>query len=104
MTQDELEAKNRLEGILSSNPELSKFADFIKTASTNENLAYEDVITKYWLSTSDKLAKAKSRVMPWNNTVEEKGKWVNDLTDEERENFQKKYKGNWMYTEESRFW
>lgn len=100
MTQDELEARNKLESILSSNPELNKFADFIKTASTNENLAYEDVITKYGLSTSDKLAKAKWRVMPWNNTVEEKDKWVFDLTDEEWQAFQKREMWNGMYSEQ----
>lgn len=89
ITREELEAQKKLDEVLNYNPELSKFADFIKTAAQNENLAYEDVIQKYWLSTSDKLAKAKSRSLPWNNLEQPKDKWVFDLTEEEWVAFQK---------------
>jgi len=89
ITKEELEAQKKLDEVLNYNPELSKFADFIKTAAQNENLAYEDVIQKYWLSTSDKLAKAKSRSLPWNNLEQPKDKWVFDLTEEEWVAFQK---------------
>lgn len=89
ITREELESQSKFNDILAYNPELSKFADFIKTAAQNENLAYEDVIQKYWLSTSDKLAKAKSRSLPWNNLEQPKDKWVFDLTEEEWAAFQK---------------
>lgn len=103
VTRDELEAiearraqDSHIDAVLYRNPDLSERKDEIRelmSLSSNQNMAVEDVIAKYNLKPSNKLARAKSggdivgNMPQLNNeatkfadmTPEEQGKWLDGL-------------------------
>lgn len=94
----EMASEQKLNELLSYNPDLNKFADAIKTLSKSENIAYEDVIQKYWFWNIDKLQKAKERNLMWDRTLETQPKSVRELSDAEWKEFQKANANGWTFS------
>lgn len=80
--QQSLEQKERFNALLEEKPELKQFSEAIRTIAEKENLAYEDVVEKYWFSSIDKLSKAKDRSPVWEKSSSS-AKTVWDLWDDE---------------------
>lgn len=91
---EQLESEKHFNGILEANPDLKQHADAIKAIAEAKNMAYEDVIETYKFMSSDKLRKAKERNLVWDRNIENKPKWVKDLSQKERDELQKSAKSN----------
>lgn len=89
ISREELESEKHFNGILESNPDLKTHANAIKKLAEAENLAYEDVIEKYWFSTKDKLSKAKERGLIGEKDFGNKSKSIENMTDAEYEEWRK---------------
>lgn len=89
VSKDEIEREKAFGSIIDANPDLKQYGSAIRTLAEKENLAYEDVIEKYWFSDKDKLAKAKERRMVWERSFDAPPKSISDLTDAEWSEWQK---------------
>lgn len=96
--KSEIANEQKLNELLSYNPDLNKFADAIKTLSKSENIAYEDVIQKYWFWDVNKLQKAKERNLMWDRTLETQPKSVRDLSEAEWKELEKSNKSWWAFS------
>lgn len=105
-TSDDLEAMqnkqtqdSRLKEIISANPDLKQFESAIREIWTTQNVAYEDVIQKYWFKSKDKLKKAQSQ---W----ELKGAWeskTKSISEMSREEYKKHKEKMWWGTSNGTF-
>ena len=72
----------RLTDIITSNPDLKSFESAIREIWKSWDMAYEDIIQKFWFKAGDKLAKARSQWdVKW--MPESKEKSIKDMTPEQ---------------------
>lgn len=89
VTKEEMETlkkeqsrEQKLESLLDNNPDLSKFSDAIRDLQKTTWLEPEEIILKYWFSSSDKLARARSANRDVRGTPDRgsKGKSIKEMS------------------------
>jgi len=86
------EAEFKFREMLDINPNLSTHEQAIRDLQKATWEAYEDVITKYWFSNSDKLSKAKqaNKTLVWGSDKESGEKSIADMTESEYDAYRKR--------------
>lgn len=72
----------KLSDIITANPDLKQYESAIREIGKSWDMAYEDIIQKYWFKSGDKLSKAKSQGdIKW--MPENKPKSIAEMSDKE---------------------
>lgn len=85
VSKDHLEAQKKenqqekdLQDTIRDNPDIAPLEQAIRELQKASWLSAEEVIQTYWLKSVDKISRAKSKPMMWNNV---KQSWVKDLSE-----------------------
>lgn len=100
VTREELELQaqqmaesQKLSQLIDSNPDLKQYEWAIKEIGKSTNMAYEDIIVKYWFASKDKLEKARSSRwdVKWSLDKWPKQKSIREMTTEEYMKWKKEH-------------
>jgi len=80
--------------LLEANPSLKQSKSAIQKYAKNTWVSYEEAVIELWLTSKDKIRKAKSRDIPWGNAAEYDD-WPTSFNEMNDEQFKQWMKENW---------